>query len=84
MEMVKEKMEEHITELTLLLLYLTSWTEKDYGCEYRRSWKGYDFEVLNQLVETGMIAGSRRSKSIGFTEIGEEKAKKLVEKYFKG
>lgn len=32
-------MEEQIKELTLLLLYLTSWKEKDpFGDEYMRAW----------------------------------------------
>ena len=39
-------MEEQIKELTLLLLYMTSWKEKDiFGDECMRSWKGYDLEV---------------------------------------
>lgn len=33
-------MEEQIKELTLLLLYLTSWTEKESYGEYQRAWKG--------------------------------------------
>ena len=42
-------MEEQIKELTLLLLYLTSWTEKEPYGEYQRAWKGYDFDILNKL-----------------------------------
>ena len=42
-------MEEQIEELTLLLLYLTSWTEKEPYGEYQRAWKGYDFDILNKL-----------------------------------
>ena len=33
-------MEEQIKELTLLLLYLTSWTEKEPYGECQRAWKG--------------------------------------------
>ena len=53
-------MEEKIKELTLLLLYLTSWEEKDYFGELRRSWKGYPFDVLNELTDENLIQGSVR------------------------
>lgn len=49
-------MEEQIKELTLLLLYLTSWKEKDpFGDEYMRAWKGYDFDILNKLQDEKLI-----------------------------
>lgn len=66
---------EQISKLTLLLLYLTSWPEK----EVQRSWKGYDFDVLNQLEEDGLIAQSKTAKSVYLTEEGIEAAKKLQE-----
>ena len=76
-------MEEQIKELTLLLLYLTSWTEKDpFGEEYMRAWKGYDFEILNSLEEEELIGGSsHKAKSTCLTEIGVSKAKELMKKY---
>mgnify|MGYP006288250993 CR=1 FL=1 len=42
-------MNKEIKELTLLLLYLTSWKDRDFPNEYkyRRSWEGYPFEILN-------------------------------------
>lgn len=39
-------MEEQIKELTLILLYLTSWTEKEPYGEYQRAWKEY----LNEKI----------------------------------
>jgi hypothetical protein len=36
-----------LKELTLTLLYLCSWQER--GSEERHSWKGYDFDILNEL-----------------------------------
>lgn len=52
-------MEEKIRELTLLLLYLTSWKEKDiFGEKCIRAWKGYDFDVLNELEKERLIGGS--------------------------
>lgn len=77
----KEKIEEMTKELTLLLLYINSWIEEEYGYEYRRSWKGHDFGQLNQLTEEGLITESSRAKSIVFTEEGEKTAKGLIKKY---
>ncbi len=74
-------MHEKIKELTLLLLYMTSW-EEDVGLgKAHRSWKGYPFDVLDELTEEGYITGSTRAKSIFITEQGIEKAKELVERY---
>jgi hypothetical protein len=74
-------MEKKIKELTLLLLYLTSWTEKDLPGEMRRSWKGYPFEVLNEFNEKDLIRGSVRSKSVYLTEDGIKEAQMLLRKY---
>ena len=49
-------MEEKIKELTLLLLYLNSWVEKEPYGEFHRAWKGYDFDILNALEESFMIS----------------------------
>ncbi|WP_404447993.1 DUF6429 family protein [Sutcliffiella horikoshii] len=34
----------------------------------RQGWKGYDFEILNQLSEREFIGGGNRSKSVYLTE----------------
>ena len=69
-----------IKELTLMLLYLTSWTE-NAPYDYQRSWKGYDFDVLNELADEELISDSRRAKSVVIYEDGVVKAKELLEKY---
>lgn len=75
------RMKDQIDELTLLLLYLTSFPE-DYGLgETQRSWKGYSFESLNELRDSHYIVGSNRAKSVYFTEEGIQKAKELMKKY---
>lgn len=75
-------MEEQIKELTLLLIYLTSWTEKEPYGEYQRAWKGYNFDILNKLESENMIGGSTyKAKSTYITEQGIEKAKELMKKY---
>ena len=70
--MQNQKESNQIQELTLLLLSLTSWTEEIAGVELRRAWKGYDFDVLDQLYEEGLISGSRKAKSVCLTEAGIE------------
>ncbi|MDQ0214520.1 hypothetical protein J2S13_000916 [Oikeobacillus pervagus] len=74
-------MEEKIKELSLLLLYLTSWQENDLPREMRRSWKGYPFDILNELTDEDLLRGSTRSKSVYLTEDGIKKAEKLMKKY---
>jgi hypothetical protein len=65
----------------LLLLYWTSWQESEFGTTAHRSWKGYDFGVLNKLEEDGLITQSRTAKSIHFTNDEIEAARKLEEKF---
>ena len=74
-------MEEQIKELTLLLLYLNSWVEKEPYGEFHRAWKGYDFDTLNALENENLIGGSHKAKSTYLTEEGVEKAKELIKKY---
>ncbi len=85
--------EEKIKELTLLLLYLNAWDEEGYGrdengeihsVKMKRSWKGYDFDILNALEEENFLSGSYKSKSVCLTKNGEKKALELYRKYFGG
>lgn len=84
---MQEKIQQQIKELTLLLLWLTSWDEskedkqlKDLGPIYR-AWKGYDFDILNELREEELISGSYKAKSVYLTEKGVKEAKRLEKKY---
>ncbi|MBD1222358.1 DUF6429 family protein [Virgibacillus halodenitrificans] len=80
--MSEKDMDQVVRDLTLMLLYLTSWEEKGFDGEYHRAWKGYPFEVLDQLRdEEELISGSNRSKSVymGKEAVGE--AQRLLEKY---
>ena len=75
-------MDQVIEELTLLLLYLTSWEEKAFGdTTIRRAWKGFRFEDLDALAEAGYIDQSRRAKSVTLTAAGVERAQALAAKY---
>ncbi|MFC4769481.1 DUF6429 family protein [Effusibacillus consociatus] len=74
-------LKEHIKELTLLLLYLNSWIEKEWGFEYRRSWKGYDFDALNELAEEGVITDT---KTAGLLREWEEYVSRMISKQEEG
>ena len=73
-------MENKIKELTLLLLHLTSWKETDDFDEMPRSWKGYQFGVLEQ-TDKDLIRGNKRTKSVYLTEAGVKEAEALAGKY---
>lgn len=74
-------MDETVKELTLLLMYLTSWKEDVGFTEVRRTWKGYPFEIINELTDEDLISGSHRSKSVYLTEEGVNIAEQLAKKY---
>jgi len=74
-------MDDTIKELTLLLIYLTSWKEDTNLIKVQRSWKGYPFETLDELNEEKYIDGSKRAKSVYLTEKGVVKAQELMKKY---
>lgn len=74
-------MNDEIKDLTLLLLYLTSWEEDSIIAKVRRSWKGYPFEILDELVGEGLINGSHGAKPVYLSKEGVEKAQELVSRY---
>ena len=77
--MPTNNIETTIQDLTLLLLYLTSWTEQHDPT--RRSWKGYTFEALDALAQEGYIRNARGSKSAVVTDDGVAQAKRLLAEY---
>jgi len=77
---------EDIENLTLLLIYLTSWDE-NYKKEYDekpilRAWKNYSFEIIDSLKEKDLISGSMKAKSVYITDKGIKKAKELLNNFF--
>jgi hypothetical protein len=71
-----------LEDLTLLLIYLTSWEEKVYGdLTVHRAWKGYLFAVLDALEEAGYLNQTRRAKSVTLTETGLEHARVLAARF---
>jgi len=78
--------EQVIEELTLLLLYLTSWQEEvvSDAPPVCRAWKGFRFEALDALEQQGYLNQSRRAKSVTLTEKGLQRARALQAKYLGG
>ncbi len=73
-----------IKDLNLLLLYLSGWEEesrKDPEKKVFRTWKGYLFDVLNELKEDGMILQYMNQMSVLITEKGIERAKEVKGKF---
>lgn len=84
-------MEKNVEELTLLLMYLTSWEENEYvfddndmpkEAKIKTCWKGYSFDVINKLTEENYLYFSK-GKSVSLTTEGEKLAQVLMEKYLK-
>ncbi|MBM6831982.1 DUF6429 family protein [Faecalicoccus acidiformans] len=84
--MEKTEPKQAMKELTMMLLYLSRFTEeKDFleANDYY-AWKGYDFDILNELDEADYIRQGKhpsRTKSVYITEEGKERAKELLKKY---
>lgn len=68
-------------DMTLMLLYLLSWEEGQADMAYHRAWKGYDFGLLNELEEEGLIYGSHKAKSVAIDASGINKARELLREY---
>lgn len=68
-------------ELTLLLLYLASWTEGKEATP--RAWKNHRFELLRALTAKGYLFDSKGAKSVHLTAEGVAAAKVLEKKYRK-
>ncbi len=84
-------MEKNIEELTLLLMYLTSWDEKGFVRDengevkegkVKTCWKGYSFDTINKLTDEEYLYYSK-GKSVMLTPKGEKRVKELMNKYLK-
>lgn len=75
-------LETAINDLTLMLMYLTRFCDNNEFCRYMEpSWKGYDFEALNQLEAQELLFQPRKSKCAYLTEQGKAQARALLQKY---
>ncbi|MDE7224739.1 MAG: GNAT family N-acetyltransferase [Acetatifactor sp.] len=82
----KRTYEEAVEELSLMLMYLTRQHDNNEYCRYNEiSWKGYDFDTLEQLDREELIYLPRSSKGykqyLCLTEAGRTKAQELLKAY---
>jgi len=79
---MKKVKDADIENLTLLMIYLSSWDEnleKEFGEEpVLKAWKGFQFEALDKLNKKGLISDSKGRKSVCLTDKGIKKAKVLL------
>jgi hypothetical protein len=77
-----DDLDKTVKELTLLLLYLTSWEEEPApgAPTIHRAWKTHRFEILDALVEEGLLATTHRAKWVRITDAGLAKARALQER----
>jgi len=77
MEYNKDK----VDEMTLALLYLVSFKERDY--EVARAWKGFNWDTMDRLHQKGWISNPKgKAKSVSVTEEGVKRSEQLFKKYF--
>jgi predicted MarR family transcription regulator len=84
----KKKVNETTKELSLLLLYLVGWEEpkRNNPAEMEfRSWRGFLYEMLNELEAKKLIRQSRsvHSKTVLVTDTGKQLAEQLKQKYLR-
>ncbi|MCD4671633.1 MAG: DUF6429 family protein [Anaerolineaceae bacterium] len=71
--------QEKVDEMTLALLYLTTFQDK-YSV---RAWKGLDWDTLNRLHEKGFISNPKtKAKSVVLSEKGVKLSEELFFKHF--
>ena len=71
-------------DLTLAMIYLTSFKEKSRlrsEDQLFRAWKSYDWDTLDKLSEEDLIIDRHGNKSLYLTKEGEQKAKEILEQY---
>jgi Domain of unknown function (DUF6429) len=71
--------EQKVDEMSLALLYLTTFKDK-FGF---RAWKSHSWGVLNRLYEKGFIDDPvTKAKSVVLTDEGVKRSKLLFERHF--
>ena len=71
-----------IKDLTIILIFLTRFKDKGrFASIYEEAWKGYSFDVINELAEDEYLINSRSSKKVCITDKGKELAESLIKKY---
>ena len=80
--MNKKSRKQAIEELSLMLIYLTRFQDNNEYCRYlENSWKGYDFEVLNELENKELLFQLKKDKCVYLSEEGKKAARSLLAEY---
>jgi hypothetical protein len=74
-----KNIETTIQELTLLLMYVSSWEEPPSGA--RKAWKGFSYEAMDCLLQDELISSKKSDKSVILTKDGIAAAKALLQEY---
>ena len=82
--MAKKKRQDAIDELTLALMYLTRFPDREGNRFDEITWKGYDFDAVNRLDEKDLIFNTKNSKGGSpkyayMTEKGRTYARAIIE-----
>jgi hypothetical protein len=78
-------MDSRISELTMLLIYLTGWKEDSRRNEKKkvfRAWVFHKYGILDELKDQGLIQIIPGGKSLLVTEKGKKTAIELKKKWF--
>jgi hypothetical protein len=76
---------EALKAIVMLCLYLSGWEEdsrKNPGEKIFRAWKGYVFQILNDLTSDGLIIQNSRYKTVLVTKKGLELGQNLKEQVY--
>ena len=76
-----QDMDKIIDELTLMLLYLTSWQECPTAEKLRLTWKGHDRSALSRLDAAGLVLNDCGKAPIRISQDGEARARDLLRQY---
>ncbi len=80
--MEKKTRKQAMKELSLMLIYLTRFQDHNEFCKYlENSWKGYDFDTLEELEQEELLYQPKKSKCVYLSEEGKEKARQLLAEY---
>ena len=74
-----DNIETTIQDLTLMLMYVSSWEEPPHGV--RMAWKGFAYEALDALLQAELITSRKANKSVTLTKEGMEEARALLKRH---
>ena len=70
-----------VRDMTLMLMYLTSWEEDTLDGTALRAWKSFDWDAMDSLREDGLVSCTNKAKSAWLTKAGAKKARELLATY---